>query len=62
MDTKSFELAKTLATIREFVEKEIIPLEPLLLNHEYEPLMKQLDEKRQMAKSLGFWLPQISKE
>jgi alkylation response protein AidB-like acyl-CoA dehydrogenase len=57
-----FELAKTLATIREFVEKEIIPLEPLLLNHEYDTLMERLAEKRQLAKSLGFWLPQISRE
>jgi acyl-CoA dehydrogenase len=62
MQPKSFELVKTLATIREFVEKEIIPLEPLLLNHEYEPLMERLAEKRQLAKSLGFWLPQISRE
>jgi acyl-CoA dehydrogenase len=61
MDTK-FEITKTLATIREFVEKEIIPLEPLLLNHEYGVLMEQLAEKRQMAKSLGFWLPQIPRE
>jgi acyl-CoA dehydrogenase len=61
MDTK-FEITKTLATIREFVEKEIIPLEPLLLNHEYDVLMEQLAEKRQMAKSLGFWLPQIPRE
>ena len=61
MDTK-FELTKTLATIREFVEKEIIPLEPLLLNHEYDVLMERLAEKRQTAKSLGFWLPQIPKE
>jgi alkylation response protein AidB-like acyl-CoA dehydrogenase len=62
METKSPEFNKTLVTIREFVEKEIIPLEPLLLNHEYEALMAQLDEKRQKAKSLGFWLPQIPRE
>ena len=61
MDTK-FELTKTLATIREFVEKEIIPLEPLLLNHEYDMLMERLAEKRRTAKSLGFWLPQIPRE
>ncbi len=53
------ELKKILATIREFIEKEIIPLEPLLLNHKYEELMKLLNDKRQTAKSLGFWLPQI---
>lgn len=59
METNSSELKKVLTTIREFVEEEIIPLEPLLLNHEYEPLIAQLDEKRQTARSLGFWLPQI---
>jgi alkylation response protein AidB-like acyl-CoA dehydrogenase len=60
MDTS--EMKKILTTIREFVEKEIIPLEPLLLNHEYESVMTQLEEKRKIAKSLGFWLPQISRE
>jgi acyl-CoA dehydrogenase len=62
MEPRSFELTKTLATIREFIEKEIIPLEPLFLNHEYDALMAQLDEKRKTAKSLGFWLPQIPRE
>jgi acyl-CoA dehydrogenase len=61
METKSFELSKVLATIREFVGEEIIPLEPLLLNHEYDALMERLTEKRQTAKSFGFWLPQIPK-
>src|SRR5258706_4639341 len=62
METKSFDLTKVFTTIREFVEEEIIPLEPLLLNHEYDVLMERLAEKRQTAKSLGFWLPQISRE
>ena len=39
----SLEMKKILATIREFVDKEIIPLEPLLLNHEYDALMTGLD-------------------
>ena len=56
------EMKKVLATIREFVDKEIIPLEPLLLNHEYDGLMMGLDDKRKKAKSLGFWLPQIPRE
>jgi len=56
------ELKKTLATIREFVEREIIPLEPLLLNHEYDELMPRLNQKRQTTRSLGFWLPQIPRE
>lgn len=62
MEAKTFERTKTLATIREFVEQEIIPLEPMFLNHEYEAVMERLDEKRRMARSLGFWLPQIPRE
>jgi len=62
MQTKSHELTMILETIHEFVEKEIIPLEPLLLDHEYDSLKVQLDEKRLKAKSLGFWLPQIPQE
>ena len=61
METNSTELKNSLGTIREFIEDEIIPLEPLLLNHEYETLMVQLAEKRQVAKALGVWLPQISR-
>ena len=62
METNLPEFKKVLATLREFIEKEIIPLEPLLLNHEYDSLMMQLAEKRKTAKSLGFWLPQIPLE
>jgi acyl-CoA dehydrogenase len=56
------ELNPLLATIGEFVREEIIPLEPLLLNHEYEILMGRLEEKRQKAKLLGLWLPQVPLE
>ena len=56
------ELKKVLSTIREFIEKEIIPLEPLFLDHHHDELMTRLNEKRKTAKSLGFWLPQIPQE
>ena len=59
MNRVSPELKQILATIHEFVTEEIIPLEPLLLNHDYETLMTRLEEKRQKAKSLGLWLPQV---
>jgi acyl-CoA dehydrogenase len=62
MTNISPELTMILSTIREFVEEEIIPLEPLLLNHEYETLLPQLQEKRNKAKALGLWLPQIPQE
>jgi acyl-CoA dehydrogenase len=62
MTTISPEMQTILHTIREFVQEEIIPLEPLLLNHEYETLMTVLLEKRLKAKSLRLWLPQIPEE
>jgi len=62
MNDISPELRMILSTICEFVEEEIIPLEPLLLNHEYTRLMAQLQEKRNKAQSLGLWLPQIPQE
>ena len=36
------ELKKVLSTIREFIEKEIIPLEPLFLDHQYDEVMTQM--------------------
>jgi alkylation response protein AidB-like acyl-CoA dehydrogenase len=59
MSNLSPEMQRILHTMREFVKEEIIPLEPLLLNHEYETLMTALHEKRLRAKSLRLWLPQI---
>ena len=62
MNTTSPELTMILTTLREFVTEEVIPLEPLLLNHDYDRLMPQLQAKRDKAKALGLWLPQIPQE
>lgn len=62
MNTTSPELTMILTTLREFVTEEVIPLEPLLLNHDYDHLMPQLQAKRDKAKALGLWLPQIPQE
>ena len=62
MNLQPSEMDRLLAALREFVEQEIIPLEPLLLDHQYEPLMAQMEAKRGKARSLGFWLPQIPAE
>ena len=53
------EVKMILNTKREFVREEIIPLERYFLNHQFDTLMPLLEEKRQKAKSLGLWLPQI---
>ena len=38
---------------KEFVEKELIPLEPLLINHQYDELYSELDKKRDLVKKLN---------
>ncbi|MBE2220962.1 MAG: acyl-CoA dehydrogenase family protein [Anaerolineae bacterium] len=59
MSPLSPEMQRILHTMSDFVREEVIPLEPLLLNHEYETLMAALHEKRLKAQSLRLWLPQI---
>lgn len=51
-----------LDTMREFVQEEIIPLEKLFLDKDIAKLSPLLLQKRQKAKDLGLWLPQIPQE
>ena len=44
------------------VEKEVIPLEPLLLNHQYDELYMRLDKLRQQVKKQGLWAPYLPVE
>jgi acyl-CoA dehydrogenase len=55
------DLQETLATIRAFIDEEIIPLEGQF-GHSMKALEPLLAEKRQKVKELGLWLPQIGKE
>lgn len=43
--------------IDEFMNKEIIPLEPSLLSRPFKELEPVLDEKRQMVKKMELWAP-----
>ncbi|MCB8925335.1 MAG: acyl-CoA dehydrogenase family protein [Ardenticatenaceae bacterium] len=56
------ELKKNLATAREFVREELIPLERDFLAKGFNAMEPVLQQKRQMVKDLGLWLPQVSKE
>tara|TARA_B110000196_G_scaffold94423_1_gene81713 strand:+ start:1065 stop:2243 length:1179 start_codon:yes stop_codon:yes gene_type:complete len=47
---------------KEFVEKELIPLEPLLINHQYDELYSELDKKRDLVKKLNLWAPYLPKK
>jgi len=55
----SAELKQVLNTIQEFVDAEIIPLEPLFLAHKFDELQPRLQAVRATARGLGLWLPQI---
>ena len=48
-----------LQTLEAFVREELIPLERPFLRHDFDTLLPLIEEKRQLAKRLGLWLPQI---
>lgn len=56
------DLNMILDTVREFVREELFPLETLFLSNEVDLLLPRLKEKRERAKDLGMWLPQIPRE
>ncbi len=56
------EFKKNLATIREFVREELIPLEGEYLANGFNAMEPKLQEKRQKVRDLGLWLPQVPKE
>ncbi len=60
MVSESF--SKMLAEVREFVEQEMLPLEQQLLKEGFTSLLPVLNEKREMVKARGWWLPQMSKD
>jgi alkylation response protein AidB-like acyl-CoA dehydrogenase len=55
-------LQKTLKTIRDFIDEEVIPLESEFLGGRFKALEPALNEKRQQVKELGLWLPQIPRQ
>ena len=46
----------------DFLEKEVIPLEPLLLDHQYDELYMSLDKLRHQVKKQGLWAPYLPVE
>lgn len=55
-------LETLLARLREFLLEEVYPLEGVLLQKGFLAVEPLLRAKREKAKALGFWLPQLSKE
>ena len=58
-DPPSSETRMLLQTVGAFVREELIPLERPFLRHDFDTLLPLIEEKRQLAKRLGLWLPQI---
>ncbi|MCD6281464.1 MAG: acyl-CoA dehydrogenase family protein [Deltaproteobacteria bacterium] len=48
--------------IDEFVDKELFPLEPEFLNHDFRSMVPVLEEKRKMVKQMELWAPNSPKE
>ncbi len=62
MTLSSAEFESLMDTIRNFVQKEIVPLERPFLDADFNAVAPQLDALRQKARGLGLWLPQIPQE
>ncbi len=55
------ELQEKLALIQSFLEKEIYPIEPLFLNHQWDELFPALEACRLKVKALKLWAPNMPK-
>ena len=51
-----------LGMIKEFVQKELIPLEPEFLTKSFSEMLPVLEEKRQMVRQMELWAPLHPKE
>jgi len=51
-----------LEMVREFVVKEVIPLERIFLRSSFRSLLPQLEEKRQMVRQMELWAPPHPRE
>jgi len=55
-------MTELLARLREFLEREIMPLEKTVAEHGFRASQPQLKALRAKAREHGFWLPQIGRE
>ena len=55
-------MQKTLADMQQFVEREIIPLEPEVAERGFKSVLPRLKAARQKVKDTGLWCTQIPKE
>jgi len=51
-----------LTRVREFMEKEVYPLEPLFVNRDFQDMVPELEGRRRMVREMGLYAPQAPKE
>jgi len=51
-----------LEMIREFMQKELLPLEPLFVKKSFREMLPELKKRRLMVKQMELWAPQAPKE
>lgn len=56
------DLRERLAEIRQFVDSELTPLEPVLLAGDWLGLESALEEKRRAVRSRGWWAPNLPRQ
>ncbi len=57
--TTTTHLDNQLATIRAFIQEEVIPLEPLVMHQGFDAVLPALDAARRRVKALGLWAPHL---
>jgi alkylation response protein AidB-like acyl-CoA dehydrogenase len=63
MDFSVSEKMQTIiAMIDEFVQKELVPIEPLVLRRGFSAMLPELAQKRRMVKQMELWAPNHPKE
>ncbi len=60
--TVSDKMKTILEMIDEFVEKELVPLEPEFLNKDFREMLPVLREKQEMVKKMELWAPNYPQE
>jgi acyl-CoA dehydrogenase len=60
--TISEKMQMVVGMIDEFVDRELIPLEPLLLRGQFDALEKEIEDRRRMVKQMELWAPNHPQE
>jgi len=57
--TISEKMQAVIGMMLEFIERELIPLEPEFLTKDFKTMIPELAEKRRMVKQMELWAPTI---